>query len=535
MKSRSSKSNSGYVGQNHLSDDYGIISENKNYLRTNQTQWIRPTSWLPLPSMTAGDQMFAGLLAIVPPGITAGQPGSTGPSASSNFVAFSAAGCAYTVDWGNGVTQSYSAGATAQYQFLYEGISASTTITSDIGLSGCRQTVITAYPSVAGTTFSGMNFLGIYSQAGYTFPTSTTSPWLDMRIAGSTINTFSLNGLSSRSICTLRQFEWVGNSQITNGKYMFRSASNLRSIKGTSWTANITDFDSMFNSCSSLQTVPLLDTSKGITFTSMFSSCFSLQTVPLFDTRNATTFNGMFNSCSSLQTVPLFNTASAQNMSSMFNDCRSLQTVPLFNGASATNFSFMFSGCSSLQTVPLFDTAKATSFANMFNSCSSLQTVPLFNTASGIDFSGMFQSCSSLQTVPLFDTAKATSFSNMFRSCSSLQTVPLFNAASVRNVSSMFQNCSSLQTIPLFDFRTATTISFPFTNCTNLKQAATLAPNVGSPWNISSLNLSPAALNQVFAYLPTGAAGARTCNISGNWGVVGCDITLLTAKGWTTG
>ena len=533
MKSRSSKSNSGYVGQNHLSDDYGIISENKNYLRTNQTQWIRPTNWLPLPSMTAGDQMFAGLLAIYPPGITAGEFGSSGSSASSNFVAFSVTGCTYTVDWGNGVTQSYSAGATAQYQFLYEGISASTTITSDIGLSGCRQTVITAYPSVAGTTFSGMDFAGIYSQAGYTFGDGIymASPWLDMRIAGSTINSLVLGGPSSnRSIRTLRQFEWVGNSQITNGSSMFSGSTNLRSIKGTSWTANITNFGSMFNFCPSLQTVSLLDTSKGITFTSMFASCRKLQTVPLFDTRNATTFGSMFSNCTSLQTVPLFNTGSGQNMSNMFNSCSSLQTVPLFDTKNVTDFGTMFQSCSSLQTVPLFDTRIVTTFNSTFKSCAALQTVPRFDTRNATTFFSMFQSCSSLQTVPLFDTRNVTSFGNMFEFCSSLETVPLFDTSKGTSISNMFSNCTALQTIPLFNFGAAVFVSNVFQNCANLKQAATIAPNAS--WVLSYLNLSPAAINQVFGYLPNVTAGTRTCFITGNWGAVGCDRTLATAKGW---
>ncbi|NBR25406.1 MAG: hypothetical protein EBU08_16855, partial [Micrococcales bacterium] len=286
MKSRSSKSNSGYVGQNHLSDDYGVISENKNYLRTNQTQWIRPANWLPLPSMTAGDQMFAGLLALYPTGVTAGEPGSTGPSASSNFVAFSITGCTYTVDWGNGATQSYAAGATAQYQFLYEGISASTTITGDVGLSGYRQTVITAYPTVAGTTFSGMNFNGVYAQTGYTFTFATASPWLDMRFAGSTINTFTLATTTRPS--AIQQFEWVGDSGITNGREIFRNASNLKSVKGTSWTANITNFDSMFRDCTSLQTIPLLNTANGTNFSLLFYNCVSLKTIPLLNTANGT-------------------------------------------------------------------------------------------------------------------------------------------------------------------------------------------------------------------------------------------------------
>ena len=507
MKSRSSKSNSGYVGQNHLSDDYGVISENKNYLRTNQTQWIRPANWLPLPSMTAGDQMFAGLLALYPTGVTAGEPGSTGPSASSNFVAFSITGCTYTVDWGNGATQSYAAGATAQYQFLYEGISASTTITGDVGLSGYRQTVITAYPTVAGTTFSGMNFNGVYAQTGYTFTFATASPWLDMRFAGSTINTFTLATTTRPS--AIQQFEWVGDSGITNGREIFRNASNLKSVKGTSWTANITNFDSMFRDCTSLQTIPLLNTANGTNFSLLFYNCVSLKTIPLLNTANGT------------------------NFSSMFNICTSLQTIPLLNTASGTNFSNMFLSCPSLQTIPLLNTANGTSFVGMFNGCTSLKTIPLLNTGNGTDFSSMFNGCTTLQTVPLLNTANGTNFSNMFNGCKTLQTVPLFIATKVTNVNFMFNNCSSLQAIPLFDFRAVTLVGTPFTGCYNLKQAATQMSilSSGGSWELSSCNLSPSELNKVFDNLPQ-LTSARTCIITGNWGEPFCNRSIATAKGW---
>ena len=40
--------------------------------------------------------------------------------------------------------------------------------------------------------------------------------------------------------------------------------------------------------------------------------------------------NNMFNACSSLQSVPLFNTSSVTNMSSMFNSCLSINLIPTF-------------------------------------------------------------------------------------------------------------------------------------------------------------------------------------------------------------
>ena len=387
MKSRSSRANSGYVGQNHLSDDYGVISENKNYLRSNLTQWIRPANWLPLPSMTAGDQMFAGLLAVYP-----GDPALTGPTASGNFVAFSVTGCTYTVDWGNGTTQSYSAGVTAQYNYDFGSISAATTITGVEGLSGYRQTVIKAYPTVAGTTFSGLDLAGRYSQAGYTFGAYLTPAWLDMRIAGSTISSFKLSPISSVYL-NLEQFEWIGNSGITNGSQLFFRARNLKSLIGTSWTSNITNFTSMFDTCTRLQTIPLLNTESGTIFSNMFYNCVSLQSIPLLNTANGTNFSGMFasfRSTSGLKTIPLLNTANGTNFNGMFSTNLFLETIPLLNTTKGTDFSSMFSECPSLKTIPPLDTTSGTNFSSMFNTCASLKTIPLLNTAIGINFISMF-------------------------------------------------------------------------------------------------------------------------------------------------
>ena len=341
MKSRNSRANSGYVGQNRLSDDYGVISENKNYLRSNLTQWIRPANWLPLPSMTAGDQMFAGLLAVYP-----GDPALTGPTASGNFVAFSVTGCTYTVDWGNGTTQSYSAGATAQYNFDFGSISAATTITGVEGLSGYRQTVITAYPTVAGTTFSGINLSAKYFESGVFFDnylgTNWAPTWLDMRIAGSDISSFKFNTPFNNRI---KQFEWVGNSGITNGVGLFSSAKKIKSFIGTSWTSNIIDFANMFSSCTSLETIPLLNTANGLTFHSMFANCSSLETIPLLDTSKGKNIQSMFQSCSSLQTIPLLDFRAVTTAgTSIFPNCSNLKQAAT-QWAAAPSVPLSFDGC----------------------------------------------------------------------------------------------------------------------------------------------------------------------------------------------
>jgi surface protein len=158
----------------------------------------------------------------------------------------------------------------------------------------------------------------------------------------------------------------------------------------------------MFNSCTSLTTVPLFNTGAVTDMNSMFSGCSSLTTVPLFNTAAVTNMGGMFSSCTSLTTVPLFNTAAVTNMVSMFSGCSSLTSVPLFNTAAVTNMSSMFSGCSSLTTVPLLISGAGTStgkFGSIFTSCISLTRAALSGSEYSISYSGCKLSKEELESI----------------------------------------------------------------------------------------------------------------------------------------
>ena len=153
-------------------------------------------------------------------------------------------------------------------------------------------------------------------------------------------------------------------------------------INGSNYVG--TDFEDMFSSCYSLQTIPLLDTSSGTTFSSMFSSCHSLQTIPLLDTSSGTTFSSMFSSCYSLQTIPLLDTSLGTSFSYMFGSCYSLQTIPQLNTSLGTDFGFMFSTCRSLQTIPQLNTSSGTTFSSMFSNCSTLEFIEILNLSKSI-------------------------------------------------------------------------------------------------------------------------------------------------------
>ena len=100
------------------------------------------------------------------------------------------------------------------------------------------------------------------------------------------------------------------------------------------------------------------------------------------DFEGVTDMYGMFQYCSKLQTIPLINTSNVTNMGYMFSYCNHLQTIPLLNTSNVTSMYNMFYYCTGLQTIPLIDTSNVTNMDSMFYSCSNLTSLPALNAQS---------------------------------------------------------------------------------------------------------------------------------------------------------
>jgi hypothetical protein len=327
--------------------------------------WVRPGDWLALPTVQPEDQVFYGLYAVF--------------DHESNFITVSANGN-YTVDWGDGTTENYASGVTAYRNYDYNAAALDGTLTT----GGYKQALVTITPQ-AGQTLSNINLSVKHNQAGLV--NNTCSQWLDIRLAMNNTGTVTMANPYWRHRF-LEQFEWVGsNSQ--------------------------TFFGGMFNYCSSLQSIPQLNTSSGTNFGAMFNTCYSLQSIPQLDTSSGTDFEGMFSGCYSLQSIPQLNTSSGTSFNNMFNTCYSLQSIPQLDTSSGTSFSGMFNYCYSLQSISLLDTSSGTNFASMFGTCYSLQSIPQLNTSSGTNFTGMFSNCYSLANVDaIFPNNRSISFAS---------------------------------------------------------------------------------------------------------------------------
>ncbi len=238
-------------------------------------------------------------------------------------------------------------------------------------------------------------------------------------------------------------------------------AGKIQSNTDSSYMFSNLPYGSTFRCLTSIENLPLLDTSDVINMSNMFYYCSSLVSLDVskFDTTLVTNMSNMFYRCSSLVSLDVskFDTTLVTDMSSMFASCWTLKNLYVlsFNTSNVTDMSYMFSGCSSLTSLDLssFDTSNVTDMHNMFCDSYYLTSIDLskFNTSNVTDMSSMFAACENLIDLNLscFNTSQVDSLAYMFSGCRSLVLIDLsnFNTSNVTKIYSMFSDCPALVTI----------------------------------------------------------------------------------------
>lgn len=520
----------------------------------NET-WVRPSDWLPMPTITPGEQKVCMLFAVWN---------------GNNYLRLAPTGTAYTVDWGDGTTPENVALNTAvDHNFSWVDYSGST-LTS----LGYRQAVVTVTPQGGGTFAS----FGMVNAKHPSAASAASTGLLDFEASLPTSAIPLMGGLSTpQQHFYMQHFKlW---SATTAGAWSgtFRSCQALRVIEGLELSAP-TSLDSTFLGCTSMIHAPALNTENVNNFSGAFQSCLRMVSVPAYDYSSATTINGMFNGCTSLRTVGAMNTGtvtdfasafltcssltsiaaldttSAVTLSSTFKDCKSLVTFPALNTPANLNCADTFNGCLSMASAPAMDTSKVTTMLRMFNGCSSLTTVPTYITALVTDMASTFNGCASLRTPPPFaDTTKVTTMASMFAGCTALQTCPAYNLVACTSATSMFSNCTSLvSATALTNTSLVTNINQMFQSASSLQAVSlnltscTVTPNAflgtvlrsavltGLRFGISVSGnlLDAAALDALYTSLGT-AAGAQVLTVTSNPGTTGDTPSIATGKGWT--
>lgn len=404
---------------------------------------------------------------------------------NSNWVAFNVTtngGGGYTVDWGDGTTNSYNTNVTASKQYTTSSYAA---LSSSL-YNGAKLAQVKITLSGSATSLATVNLTTRPTPTTGSFPTTavTTNQWLSIAAAGTNISSFTVgsgtNGQSTSGM--LERFYFSGSNQITSFASMFSSCYSLKEVTELFMgsATGTTAFQSMFSGCRQLIKIPVMNINNtAATLTGMFGSCNNLPSVTFVSSSNVTGLNGTFAQCYSLQTINGFDFASPliTNLASTFDSCVSLTSLPPINVTNVTTLVQTFNACASLTSIKFIgNTSKVTSFALAFSACSNLTEIPKeFDCRAANSLDRTFNGCRLLREAPVFyNTSNITTLFSLFQSCSQLKRVHLFDTSAVTSFSATFNGCISITGIPRFNTRSGTTMNTMFGSCTSLKTIPTL-------------------------------------------------------------
>ena len=440
--------------------------------------WVRNPFWPALTDPLSTEQKIVGLYAVWP---------GDGIGKGGNFFAFLAQG-AYTINYGDGTITNYANNTRADYEFDYNSASLSGT-NAPVTFTITNNTVNrTAHGRVNGDTIKLYYISGttniVEGLTYYVINASTNSFQISTTLNGSPLAFGGANGNASLlpyKVAVVTITPQAGQNLTSVNFFQRNGKTGLSASYSTGWLDVVVSLPNCAGS--------------GLTFSS-----------------TATTLYHAF-----VERFRIVNSGSLNSIGNMFGNCRMLQIV---------------SGLPSLNNV--------TSLALTFFGCTSLKYLPEFTGSAGniTSITQMCAGCTSLVIAPALPVsiASLTNMSSAYSGCINLSFVPPFptNTSAATNVGAMFSTCRSLPVIPVMDLTgvTSSTNLVNFTGgCDNLSRMQ--AFNQRFSFSLASLKLSAAALNEIFAGLPT--VTGQTITVTGNYGVneAGYNPSIATTKGWT--
>ena len=368
----------------------------------------------------------------------------------------------YTVDWGDGTSNTYNNGAMADHTYRvgsgnpYKGSNTQYVVTiSAAGGNVIKQFKSGDQPEIIWFVSKDVYFENIdcmFSMYNYGAFCSKLLKYVDI-IGGSMASKGVPATHVFRECRTLERVTGtIDLSTATSTASMFYNCVKLTQIPDVLNISNSTDTTGMFSGCNELPRVPsVLDLRKSLYCTCMFQSCFKLRAVPEeINLMSALQTHYMFEGCKSLTRIPeIKNAQNVTNAALMFQNCERLEEVyPILNLPSCTNAEYMFKGCVSLLDAP--STLNLNSVKNvteMFRGCSKLQSAPrVINLPDCTTADRVFMECMNLKAAPVsISLPMATSCVSFFENCSNLTSAPSdFVAPNSLNIANMFKGCRLL-------------------------------------------------------------------------------------------
>jgi hypothetical protein len=252
--------------------------------------WVRPSDWLPMPTVLDTETKFVGLLAVYD---------VKGPQVALSATVTGG----YTVDWGDGNVENFASAAVATHAYNYQALPS-----SSLSSRGYKQVLVTV--TRQNTANNLTNVFRLNHQ-----PTTTHQQiqWLDIAMSFPNLATellIAANGHAQTSITgtwELLERVRIVNCRLNSTGSLFLGLLNLQSYEiNNNNPTPTTSIGRMFESCKNLTKVTSLgNASATATVHSAFSGCTNLIEVPVFTISSAaTSISSMFATCTRLKTIP---------------------------------------------------------------------------------------------------------------------------------------------------------------------------------------------------------------------------------------
>lgn len=546
--------------------DHGIESLTK--LPLTMKPWVRKSEWLTLPSVTETDQKFSALYAVYP---------------DSSFVALMAAGD-YTVNWGDGTVENFTANTIAYHTYNYDTFDVSnSTLTSE----GYKQAIITLTPQAG----QQLTLLDLHLKHNTLSLQSYSTGYLDIELASPYLTDLFIgvrkNSLVQGDIkfCSLERINIV-KTNCKRTQSLFYSMSALSRIENFNFASDVevvektatlsgnyvqsvghllNNGDSVF--FTEVTTSDLVNTGgfvnaagyfvinaeadgyqisdipggtavaftngtckykSGPTFKQTFFGCHSLQSLPMMDTANVINFSSAFYNCSNLEYIPPLNTTNVLTIGSAFQNCYSLRNNPMSTFQNVFISSYAYYRTTSLNETVVVDGGKLTNASYMF-SYSSVPRVEFRGTNKLTNAMRTFQNATSLRYFKSDQTTYIDNAVFMFANCPTLAECYFYSGIKIHQLASVFNGCRSLIEAPLFDTSSTSSINSMFNGCASLNKVPLY--NFGSVTTASGAFNGCVALKKVplFDLSAVTAVGYMFCNCSGLESIPAFNLSSVTA------
>lgn len=445
------------------------------------TEWNRPTEWLDLNKPEGTPEKIIGLVAVF--------PNSEGGE-TRNYVAFNLDtddASSFTVDWGDGNTETLASNVTHYHVYNYDDITSDTSTQKATLFRGYKQAkfevTLTGSAKFGGSTGQiNFNVDGPYTTYSNNTVLYRSGPnILDLFVSTSNATVITLNYGRYMKMCEQIEVRNTSSNGCTTPQQLYMGCSALRSIPFVPYvyTSGTRDYIRAFYGCFALQKLPddfasdekywfknpsrLYET---------FRECYNLRYLPqnLFGDSilvNCDTFYRMFRDCRSLRYIPYLGMRGVGygeiDVRDMFYVCSNLRSIPKgfdlsrMNSAGLTYTFYNLPACEDFSNVNsnwLDDIVRTGNYSMVyaFSGWDKLETFP---------YIGQFTQCSNAQGIfavnekmerfddqyTYLDFTNCTRLRDMFQNCQNLQRIPPIHVTAVSATTGFYQtfyNCYSL-------------------------------------------------------------------------------------------